>query len=87
MTIQHPKIFQIIHAIALADTGAQMVAAGLVFARSLGVTFDELFPVELDYAFGVAGNARILGGMFIKISATDAAGNTLTAKYVVTVTG
>ena len=64
-----------------------MVAAGLVFARSLGVTFDELFPVELDYAFGVAGNARILGGMFIKISATDAAGNTLTAKYVVTVTG
>ena len=66
--------------LALADTGAQVVAAGRSFAHTLGVNDNELIPVDMNTVMGVTGQARILGGIFVKISAKDANGNTLTAK-------
>ena len=66
--------------LALADTGAQVVAAGPGFADTLGVNKNELIPVDMATVRGVTGQARILGAMFVKISAKDANGNTLNAK-------
>ena len=57
-----------------------MVAAGPGFARILGVNDNKLIPVDMNTVRGVSGYARILGAIFVRISAKDANGNTLTAK-------
>ena len=57
-----------------------MVAGGPGLADSLGVNCNELIPVAMNAISGVAGHARVLGGIFVRISATDANGNAFTAK-------
>ena len=55
----HKYALNTFNVLALADTGAQVVAGGPGLAHRLGVNCNELIPVTMNTITGVAGHARV----------------------------
>ena len=74
-----PRMQRTVESRSLADTGAQMVVAGISLVHSLGVKKGELFPVTAGIKAANSEGLQLLGGMFITISARGSDGNTRTS--------
>ena len=59
---------------AIADTGARTTVAGISLLRNLGLTIENLFPVEQKLCGANNSKLTILGGLFIEITLIGAQG-------------
>ena len=60
---------------AMADSGAQMVVAGMNLDHSMGITRRELIPLATKVNAASDNGLGLIGGMLITITATDKRGN------------
>ena len=66
----------------MTDTGAQMVVGDMALVHSLGITRRELIPLANRVNVANDTNLGLIGGILIKLTATDVFGNTTESRQL-----
>ena len=70
----------------IADTGCQSCLAGVNLLHTLGHTPSDLIPVTTKMRSATGEDIQLLGATILKLSGSDAKGNTFSTKQMVYIT-
>ena len=76
------KLLNTINRIAIADTGAMTVVAGMDLVRGLGLGEEDLIPVEIELSAANNSKLSILGGVFLSIGGRDRDGDPIYTRQI-----